>query len=56
MRIAGLCFIRENAIKWLGIRERGSELLCCELAVLIIMSNWNIFYHRTNGNVKKKVA
>jgi len=36
-------FVRGNAVKWLGMKERRIELLCWELAVLIKMSNWRYF-------------
>jgi hypothetical protein len=30
----------KNAVKWLYIRQRGIDLLCCEFDILIKMSNW----------------
>jgi hypothetical protein len=32
-----------NAVEWLGIKERGIDLLCCEFNILIKMSNWGYF-------------
>jgi len=43
IRIDGFCFVRENAVKWLEMKERRIELLCCELDILIKMSNWRYF-------------
>ena len=34
---------RGNAVKWLEITERRLKLLCCELDILIKMSNWGYF-------------
>jgi hypothetical protein len=35
--------MRENAVEWLDEKERRTELLCWELAILIKMSNWGYF-------------
>ncbi len=43
MRISGFDFVNKNAVKWLEIKERRIELLCCEFDILIKMSNWRYF-------------
>jgi len=42
-----------NAVKWLEIMERRSELLCCELDILIKMSNWR-YFNTDIGGCKEK--
>lgn len=46
IRNDGFCFVRKNAVRWLGIKERRIELLCYEFDILIKMSNWGYFNTR----------